>query len=340
MIIILKPDADDSQIKQVTDKLEEAGYGGHVSKGTERTIVGAIGTEPEMRERMMAKFRSLDFVDQVIPVLKSYKLVSLEGRDKRTTVEIEGVPFGPGHFTVIAGPCAVEGEEQTMEAARKAKEAGVTVLRGGAYKPRTSPYDFQGMGEEGLKILAAAREETGLPVVTEARAVHHVDKVAQYADAVQIGARNMQNFNLLKEAGKTGMPVMLKRGFASTVDEWMKAAEYIASTGNLDIILCERGIRTFDEELRFSPDLGVVPVVQKLSHLPVIVDPSHSTGKRDLVTPVARAAVALGAEGIMVEVTPDPEGALCDATQQLTGEGITDLMTQVRKLVDAMGKTM
>jgi len=340
VIIILQSDADESQIQSITDTLEEYGYGSHVSRGKERTIIGAIGTEPEMRGRLMAKFRGWDFVEKVIPVLKSYKLVSREGREERSTVKIGDATFGPGRVNVIAGPCAVEGEEQTLQAARRAKKAGAHVLRGGAYKPRTSPYDFQGKGEEGLKILAAAREETGLPVVTEARAVHHIEKVVEYADAIQIGARNMQHFNLLKEAGRTGMPVLLKRGFASTVDEWLKAAEYIASNDNLNIILCERGIRTFSDELRFTPDLGIVPRVQQLSHLPVIVDPSHSTGKRNLVSDVARAAVAVGAEGVMVEMTPDPESALCDSSQQMAPEGLDALLDSLRKVASAVEKSM
>ncbi|MEF8788420.1 MAG: 3-deoxy-7-phosphoheptulonate synthase [Planctomycetota bacterium] len=338
MIIVLKPEADDSGIDTVTGTLDEAGYGSYVSRGEERTIIGAIGTEPEMRGRLMTKFRGLESVEQVLPVLKSYKLVSLEGRQKRTTVKIGDVPFGPGHVSVIAGPCAVESEEQTVEGARRVKEAGGAALRGGAYKPRTSPYDFQGIGEDGLKILATASGETGLPVVTEARAVHHVEKVVRYADAIQIGARNMQNFQLLKEAGKTNQPVLLKRGFGSTVEEWLKAAEYVASNDNLKVILCERGIRTFGDELRFTSDLGIVPRVQQLSHLPVVVDPSHSTGKRRLVGPVARAGVAVGGDGVMVEVTPDPESARCDSSQQMSPDGFKELMREIRQVASAIDK--
>lgn len=338
VIIILSSDATEEHIKTVTDILEDAGYGGHVSRGEERTIIGAVGTEPEMRDRLMQKFRGFSFVERVVPVLKPYKLVSIRPHEERSQVEIGGVPIGPGRFTVIAGPCAVENEEQTLAVARAVREAGVNILRGGAYKPRTSPYDFQGLGEDGLKILAAAREETGLAVVTEARTTEHVEKVTQYADAIQIGARNMQNFDLLKEAGRANVPVLLKRGFASTVEEWLKAAEYVASVGNLNIVLCERGIRTFESEVRFTQDLSVIPVVQQMSHLPVIVDPSHASGMRSIVTPVSRAAAAVGADGLLVEVHPDPETALCDGPQQLGIEAFGDLMRQLRKLGEALGK--
>mgnify|MGYP006281177543 CR=1 FL=1 len=336
MIIILGSSATDEDIKTVTDILEDAGYGGHVSRGEERTVIGAVGTEPEMRDRLMQKFRGFSFVERVVPVLKPYKLVSSESHEERSTVEVGGVPVGPGHFTVFAGPCAVESEEQTLEAARAVKEAGGRILRGGAYKPRTSPYDFQGLGEDGLKILAAAKEEAGLPVVTEARTTAHVETVGEYADCIQIGARNMQNFDLLKEAGRVGIPVMLKRGFASTIEEWLKAAEYIASVGNLNIILCERGIRTFETELRFTQDLSVIPVVNEMSHLPVIIDPSHSSGMRSVVAPVSRAAMAVGADGLLVEVHPDPEGALCDGPQQLRLSSFGELMDDLRELGEVM----
>jgi len=253
---------------------------------------------------------------------------------------VGGVPVGPRHFTVMAGPCAVESEEQTLEAARAVKEAGGRILRGGAYKPRTSPYDFQGLGEDGLKILAAAKQETGLPVVTEARTTAHIEAVAEYADAIQIGARNMQNFDLLKEAGRAGLPVLLKRGFASTIEEWLKAAEYVASVGNLNIILCERGIRTFETELRFTQDLSVIPVVNQMSHLPVIIDPSHSSGMRSVVAPVSRAAMAVGADGLLVEVHPDPEGALCDGPQQLRPSSFGELMGDLRELGEVMNRQL
>ncbi len=290
-----------------------------------------------MRPHLMEVFGGLPFVDRVVAVLKPYKLVSMEARTERSVVQVGGVPVGPGHFTVIAGPCAVESEEQMLAAARAVKEAGARMLRGGAYKPRTSPYDFQGMGEEGLKLLAAARAETGLPVVTEARRPQHIEKVVQHADAIQIGARNMQNFDLLTEAGQSGMPVVLKRGLAATVEEWLKAAEYIASVGNPNIILCERGLRTFEQALRFTQDLAIIPLVKELSHLPVIVDPSHASGKRSIVPPVCRAALGAGADGLLVEVHPDPDNALCDAAQQLRPEQFAGLMAQIRKLAAVMG---
>jgi 3-deoxy-7-phosphoheptulonate synthase len=340
VIIILGSNATDEDVKTVTDILEDAGYGGHVSRGEQRTVIGAVGTEPEMRDQLMERFRGFKFVESVVPVLKPYKLVSIESHEERSVVEVGGVPVGPGHFTVMAGPCAVESEEQTLQAARAVKEAGGRILRGGAYKPRTSPYDFQGLGEEGLEILAMAKEETGLPVVTEARTTAHIEKVAEYADAIQIGARNMQNFDLLKEAGRAGLPVLLKRGFASTIEEWLKAAEYVASVGNLNIILCERGIRTFETELRFTQDLSVIPVVNQMSHLPVIIDPSHSSGMRSVVAPVSRAAMAVGADGLLVEVHPDPEGALCDGPQQLRPSSFSEMMDDLRELGAVMNRQL
>jgi len=336
MIIILKKGATEEQVNRVVSAIEEAGFGSHLSRGEERTIIGAIGTSPEMRPHLMEMFQGLPFVDRVVPVLKSYKLVSSEAKTGRTVVDIGGVAVGEGRFTVMAGPCAVESEKQIMAGARIARDAGAHILRGGAYKPRSSPYDFRGLGEDGLQMLAAASAETGLPVLTEARAPEHVESVARYADAVQIGARNMQNFDLLTEAGRVGMPVVLKRGFASTVDEWLKAAEYIASAGNMNIILCERGVRTFEPSLRFTQDLGVIPLVKELSHLPVIVDPSHASGKRSLVPPVCRAAMAVGADGLLVEVHPCPDEALCDAAQQLYAEQFAEVMGQLRKLADVM----
>jgi 3-deoxy-7-phosphoheptulonate synthase len=336
MIVILKQGADEDQVQRVVSAIEDAGFGAHVSRGEERTIVGAIGTSPEARPRLMEMFQGLPFVDRVVPVLKPYKLVSREAQAERTTVRVRDVPIGPGHFTVIAGPCAVESEEQLMSAARAVKEAGARMLRGGAYKPRTSPYDFQGLGEAGLRLLEEASRETGLPVVSEARRPEHVGPVAEHADVIQIGARNMQNFDLLTEAGRAGVPVLLKRGFAATVEEWLKAAEYVASVGNLEIILCERGVRTFETALRFTQDLAVVPLVKELSHLPVVVDPSHASGQRSVVPPVCRAALGVGADGLLVEVHPDPDSALCDAAQQLRPEEFRRTMEQIRELAGVM----
>jgi len=340
MIVILRKGATEEQVSRIVDAIEDAGFGAHMSRGEERTIIGAIGTSPEMRPHLMEMFSGMAFVDHVVPVLKPYKLVSSEARPEPSVVEVGGVPIGPGTFAVIAGPCAVESEEQMLDAARAVSQAGARLLRGGAYKPRTSPYDFQGLGEEGLKLLAAAGQETGLPVVTEARSPDHVEKVAQYADAIQIGARNMQNFDLLTEAGRTRMPVVLKRGFASTVEEWLKAAEYVASVGNLNIILCERGVRTYETAVRFTQDLAVVPVVRELSHLPIIIDPSHASGRRSLVPAVCRAAVAIDADGLLVEVHPDPDKALSDPAQQLRPEQFADAMGQIRELVAVMGRRL
>jgi len=337
MIVIFKRGATEQEVARVAGTIEQAGFTAHVSRGEERTIVGAIGTSAQMRPRLIALFQGLPFVDRVVPVLRPYKLVSVEAQAEGSVVKLGEVPVGPGTFTVMAGPCAVEGEEQLMAAARAVKRAGAHVLRGGAYKPRSSPYDFQGLGEEGLKLLAAAREETGLPVVTEARSPQHVPLVAEYADGIQIGARNMQNFDLLTEAGQTGVPIVLKRGFSSTVEEWLKAAEYIATAGNLNIILCERGVRTFEPALRFTQDLAVAALVKELSHLPVIVDPSHASGKRSIVPPVSRAALALGAHGLLVEVHPEPDTALCDPAQQLTPAMFGSLMDELRALADVMG---
>ncbi|MFO7957496.1 MAG: 3-deoxy-7-phosphoheptulonate synthase [Candidatus Brocadiia bacterium] len=340
MIVILRKGATEEQVDRIVDAIEDAGFGAHISRGEERTIIGAIGTSPEMRPHLMEMFSGMPFVDHVVPVLKPYKLVSVEAQPEPSVVEVGGVPVGPGTFTVIAGPCAVESEEQLLSAARAARDAGARLLRGGAYKPRTSPYDFQGLGEEGLRLLAAAREETGLPVVTEARSPDHVAKVVEYADAIQVGARNMQNFDLLTEAGQTRMPVVLKRGFSSTVEEWLKAAEYVASVGNLNIILCERGVRTYETAVRFTQDLGIVPVVRELSHLPIIIDPSHASGKRSLVPAVCRAAVAVDADGLLVEVHPDPDQALCDPAQQLRPQQFAETMKQVRELAAVMGRTL
>jgi len=337
MIAILKKGATEEQVQRVVAAIEEAGFRAHVSRGEERTVVGAIGTSSESRPHLMEMLEGFSCVDRVVPVLKPYKLVSAEAQAERSTVRIGDEAIGPGRFTVIAGPCAVESEEQLLAAARAVKRAGARLLRGGAYKPRSSPYDFQGLGEEGLRLLAAARAETGLPVVTEARGPEHIPKVARYADAIQIGARNMQNFDLLTEAGRTGLPVVLKRGPAATVEEWLKAAEYIASVGNLSIILCERGVRTFEPALRFTQDLAIIPLVRELSHLPVIVDPSHASGRRSIVPAVCKGALAVGADGLLVEVHPDPDTALCDAAQQLHPDQFAALMDQMRRLGAVMG---
>ncbi len=302
------------EIARVCARIEELGYRPHVMPGAERTAIGITGNHGPVPS---AEFEGLPGVVEAIPVSKPYKLVSREVKAESSVVEVHGVSIGGGEFVLCAGPCSVESREQILAAARSVKAAGAQLLRGGAYKPRTSPYAFQGLAEDGLKLLAEAREETGLGVVTEAIDTETFDLVADYADCIQIGARNMQNFSLLRRAGKARKPVLLKRGMSSTLEEFLMAAEYILSEGNYEVILCERGVRTFADHTRNTLDLSVVPAVQRLSHLPIIVDPSHGTGKRDKVHPLALAAVAAGASGLIVEVHPDPDHALSDGAQSL-----------------------
>jgi len=279
-------------------------------------------------------------VEKVVPILKPYKLVSTDFRGPIAPVEVQGRVIGGSSFGLIAGPCAVESREQTLTAARAAKAAGASLLRGGAYKPRTSPYAFQGLGAPALEILAEAREETGLPIVTELMNLRQIDDVVEVADVIQIGARNVQNFDLLREAGRTGLAVLLKRGMASTIEEWLLSAEYIAREGNSRVILCERGIRTFEPATRATLDISAVPVVKSLSSLPVIVDPSHAAGKREYILPLARAAVAAGADGLIVEIHPTPEHALCDGPQALHAETFGEWVAEVRRIIDVMGKVV
>jgi 3-deoxy-7-phosphoheptulonate synthase len=337
MIIVLKPQTTDAEVAQVIRKIESFGLAAHVSKGTERTIIGAIGDERALQEGPLEAF---PFVEKVLPVLKPYKLASREFRPEGSVISVDGVLVGGRRVVVMAGPCAVEGREALMETARSVRAAGGHILRGGAFKPRTSPYTFQGLGEEGLKYLAEAKRETGLPIVTELMDTREAAVVCEYADLVQIGARNMQNFKLLKEVGSCRKPVLLKRGMSSTVKELLLAAEYIMSEGNYEVILCERGIRTFEDATRNTLDLSVVPLIKRLSHLPVIVDPSHGTGKWDLVPPMALAAVAAGADGIMVEVHPRPEEALSDGPQALLPATFSRLMSDLDKLAQAVGRTL
>jgi 3-deoxy-7-phosphoheptulonate synthase len=337
MIIVLKPHATEAEVAQVIRKIESFGLAAHISKGTERTIIGAIGDERVLQEGQLEAF---PFVEKVLPVLKPYKLASREFRPEGSVVNVGGVLVGGRRVVVMAGPCAVEGREALMETARSVKAAGGHILRGGAYKPRTSPYTFQGLGEEGLKYLAEAKRETGLPIVTELMDTREASVVCEYADLIQIGARNMQNFKLLKEVGSRQKPVLLKRGMSSTVKELLLAAEYVMSEGNYDVILCERGIRTFEDATRNTLDLSVVPLIKQLSHLPVIVDPSHATGKWDLVPPMALAAVAAGADGIMVEVHPRPEEALSDGPQALLPSTFAKLMHDLGTLASAVGRTL
>jgi len=335
MLILMDADHKKDQLARVVAKIEELGFKSHVLPGANSTAVGITGNARPLDPRV---FEQIEGVKQAIPVTKPYKLAGRDFADGDTHIAIPGsdVKIGGDTFVVMAGPCAVESEEQTVRIAKKIKERGAHLLRGGAFKPRTSPYAFQGLGEDGLKILATAREETGLPVITEALDPNSLELVYKYADVIQIGARNMQNFALLKEAGKLDKPVMLKRGLSATIDEWLMSAEYIMSEGNKAVMLCERGIRTFSSHTRNTLDLNAVPVAQKLSHLPVIVDPSHGTGLRDKVAPLARAAAAVGANGVMIEVHDRPEEALCDGPQAMSPENFEHLVGILRKLGEVL----
>ncbi len=336
MIFVLKPGHSEQDLQHLIDRITEVGLKPHVSRGEERTIVGAIGDE---RKLSGLPVETLPGIEKVVPILKPYKVVSRDFKKEDSVVTIGKVPIGGRQIQVIAGPCAVEGIDILRKIAGEVKAMGATVLRGGAFKPRTSPYSFQGLGEEGLKYLAAVRDETGLPVVTELMNIRHTELVDKYADAVQIGARNMQNFDLLKEVGKLKKPIILKRGMSATILELLMSAEYIASEGNINIILCERGIRTFETETRNTLDINAVPVLKGLTHLPIVVDPSHATGRWDLVTPTALAGIAAGADGILVEVHTDPEKAVSDGNQSLKPKKFADMMERVRKVAEAVGRT-
>ncbi|HAF32227.1 MAG TPA: 3-deoxy-7-phosphoheptulonate synthase [Anaerovibrio sp.] len=329
MVIIMRAGADESSIQEVIKAIEYNGLSGKVMEGEFQTIIGVIGD----REKMCClNVESLEGVEKAVSISKSYKLVSREYHPQPTVIDIGGIKIGDGNLVAIAGPCAVESKEQIMQAADIVKSGGAQFLRGGAYKPRTSPYSFQGLEELGLKYLAEAGERTGLKIVSEVTEVENVDKVAEYVDVLQIGARNMQNFRLLKEVGRQNKPVLLKRGISATIDEWLNAAEYIMSEGNERIILCERGIRSYEEYTRNTLDLSAVAAVKHLSHLPIIVDPSHGTGKWRMVKPMAFAAVAAGADGLMMEMHPDPAKALSDGPQSLTPEHYRDIMDGVSRL--------
>jgi 3-deoxy-7-phosphoheptulonate synthase len=337
MVVVMASGATEENVAAVVSLVEAAGGQAFVSRGVSRTIVGLVG-DVECFEAL--NLCSLAGVLDVVRISVPFKLVSQEHHPARSVISVGGVPIGPGSLTVIAGPCAVETPEQTLEAAMMAKAAGAALLRGGAFKPRTSPYAYQGLGEAGLKILADVRAETGLPVVTEVISPESVDLVASYADMLQIGTRNMQNFPLLQAVGAVAKPVLLKRGISATVEEWLMAAEYIAQQGNLSTVLCERGIRTFERLTRNTLDISAVPVVQRLSHLPVIVDPSHSGGRRDLVLPLTRAAIAAGADGVIIDVHPEPRRALCDGDQALIKADIRELADIVAELSRLMHRTL
>ena len=337
MIVVMEPRASREQIDAVVKKIQDAGLGTHLSVGVERTVIGVVG-DSHTKELLRQSLEATAGVERVVPILQPFKLVSREFKPENTVVDVQGVRFGDGTLAVIAGPCSVEGLDQIVNTAKAVKAAGAVMLRGGAFKPRTSPYSFQGLEEEGLRYLAEARKQTGLPVVTEAMDAYQLQLVTKYADMIQIGARNMQNYTLLREAGRAKFPVLIKRGPSATIQELLLATEYVMNEGNYQVVLCERGIRGFDNYTRYLLDLSAVPVLKELSHLPVIIDPSQGTGKRKYVSPMSRAAVAAGADGLIVEVHPDPEKARSDGPQQLTPEHSRTLMAELDPLTKALGR--
>ncbi len=339
MIVIMKHDASEQNVNDIMARLTELGLRGHRSQGEERTIIGVVGIKPGFPE-LRDKLEMMSGVEDVIPVTKPYKLSNRDFHPFSSTVKVGGVTIGGNEVVVMAGPCAVETEKQLIDTALFVHSAGASILRGGAFKPSTSPYSFRGLGKEGLIFLARAREETGMPVVTEVLSPEDVDLVAEYADILQVGARNMQNFPLLDAVGKINKPVMLKRGLSATVQEWLLAADYILDQGNSQLILCERGIRTFETATRNTMDISSIPLIHKLSHLPIIADPSHGSGKWYLVTPLALASVAAGADGVMIEVHPDPDNALKDGPQSLTFENFALLMKKMDPVINIMGRKL
>ena len=337
MIVIMKFGASDKEVAGVVKRIHDAGLKEHLSQGVEHTIIGVVGqTFPELRDML----EELPGVDEVIPVSKPYKLCSREFHPLDTVIKVGGVTIGGNEIVVIAGPCAVESEEQLFKTARAVKAAGATILRGGAFKPSTSPYQFRGLGKQGLELLAQVRKDTGLPIITEVMSESEVALVAKYADILQVGARNMHNFNLLEAVGKMGKPIMLKRGLSATIQEWLLAAEYILAQGHEQLMLCERGIRTFETYTRNTMDISAIPLIEKLSHLPIIADPSHGTGKWYLVSPLALAAVAAGADGVMVEVHPNPDTALKDGAQSLNFDNFKRLMSQLKPVAKGVGRSL
>jgi len=338
MIIVLRPDATNKQVNHIVEKVKKLGLKPWVSKGVERTIIGVIGEEDVLRIQPLEAYPG---VEKVLEVLKPYKLASRDFKKEDTVIDIGGgIKIGGRKIVVMAGPCSVENEKLLISIAQKVKAAGATVLRGGAFKPRTSPYAFQGLGLKGLKFLAKAKKETGLKIVTEIMDVRDIDLLVKYADIIQIGARNMQNFNLLKEVGKVRKPVLLKRGMSNTVKELLMSAEYVLAGGNFNVMLCERGIRTFEDATRFTFDVNAIPVLKGLTHLPVIADPSHATGKWGLVTPCSKAAIAAGADGLIVEVHPSPEDAMSDGEQSLLPKNFAKMMDEVRVIARAVGREL
>jgi len=337
MIVVMRHDSTKEDLEAIRTSIEHHGLKAQLSEGIERTVVGVLGQiVPELQQELEAQSGVLE----VVPISNPYKLSSREFQKEDTVAKVGNVTIGSNSMVVIAGPCAVENEDQVLSTAHAVKAAGANILRGGAFKPRTSPYSFRGLGVKGLILLDKARKETGLPVVTEVVSLEDVDMVAQYADILQVGTRNAQNFNLLEALGKIRKPILLKRGFASSYEEWLLAAEYILGEGNSQVILCERGIRTFESQTRFTLDLAAVPMIKNLSHLPIIVDPSHGTGKSNLVEPMSLAAVAAGSHGIIVDVHPNPQLARCDAAQALTFEDFSSMISRVRAVASAVGKPL
>jgi 3-deoxy-7-phosphoheptulonate synthase len=338
MMIVMKPDATEEQIQHVVKRVESVGARAQLSRGEEVTVIGAIGDREHVQR---LELEATPGVDKLVPILKPYKLASHQIRHGEPSVfDIGGRKVGGTHFALIAGPCTVESREQTLATARVVKDAGATLFRGGAYKPRTSPYSFQGLGQEGLRLLQEAKQETGMPIVTELMDVRDIEPLIGVADVVQIGARNMQNYTLLAEIGRAGIPALLKRGLSSTLEELLMASEYILKEGNEKVMLCERGIRTFETAYRFTLDLMAVPVLKQLTHLPVIVDPSHAAGRRDLVEPLSLAAAAVGADGIIVEVHPNPDEAICDGPQQIVAEDFAAYAAKVEAAAAVAGKQL
>ena len=340
MIIILEAGATQAQREDLIADLKTRGYGVHLSEGVERTIVGVIGTPERDKDGLVEQFAALPFVERVVPILKPYKLVGKAFRPEGTIINVRGVEIGGDKICVMAGPCTVESPEMLFESAKFVKAAGATILRGGAFKPSTSPYSFHGMGEAALKLLAEARDMTGLPIITEVMDTRDVELVGKYTDIFQIGTRNMANYSLLREVGNARKPVMLKRGWASTIEEWLQAAEYIVSQGNYEVILCERGIRTFETYTRNTFDINAIPAIKELSHLPIFADPSHATGRRSLVNAVSRGAIATGADGLIIETHPNPEKAIKDGAQSLTFAQFEQMMADIRPVAQAVGKTL
>jgi len=337
MMIVMRESADEAEIEQIIERLAEAGATGHVSTGDVVTVIGVIGDREVIAGLPLEAYAG---VDKVLPILKPYKLVSREFRQRDSVIQVGETRIGGGHVGLIAGPCSVESREQLLSSARYVKAAGATMLRGGAFKPRTSPYAFQGLGVDALKILSEARDETGLPIVTELMDPRHLEDVREFADVIQIGARNMQNFQLLSAVGTVDRPILLKRGLAATIDELLMAAEYVAKGGNQDIILCERGIRTFETATRNTLDIGAVPVLKQRSHLPVVVDPSHATGRVDLIEPLSLAAIAAGADGLLIETHPSPETALCDGGQSLNPDDFEKTAARIKDMIEWTGRRL